>query len=235
MYPEQWSSYTSLGSTSICNFSTLNQSSPLSSSSYSTTSMSSSTSSFSSSCPRCPVCAGRRIGSCHNDICRAINNNNNGPVAECHCPKKKQLQQFQQQFKTVTTSNRRTSSLLGPGVILVPSSLLTIIGFLIFPFLPASNLFFYVGFVIAERILYLPSIGACLAIGAAISTSYNATRRKGFVKLSRLILGLTAILLTSMSARTLVRNVDWYNEENLYRSALRINPPKGIYIYIIYF
>ena len=28
--------------------------------------------------------------------------------------------------------------------------------FLILPFLPASNLFFPVGFVIAERILYLP-------------------------------------------------------------------------------
>lgn len=30
---------------------------------------------------------------------------------------------------------------------------------LIIPFLPASNLFFTVGFVIAERVLYLPSIG----------------------------------------------------------------------------
>ena len=32
------------------------------------------------------------------------------------------------------------------------------------PFLPASNLFFRVGFVIAERVLYLPSVGFCLLI-----------------------------------------------------------------------
>ncbi len=34
----------------------------------------------------------------------------------------------------------------------------------VLPFLPASNLFFPVGFVIAERILYLPSMGLCLLV-----------------------------------------------------------------------
>lgn len=28
--------------------------------------------------------------------------------------------------------------------------------FLVFPFIPASNLFFRVGFVVAERVLYMP-------------------------------------------------------------------------------
>ncbi len=39
---------------------------------------------------------------------------------------------------------------------------------LLLPYLPASNLLFPVGFVVAERVLYLPSMGACLlvAIGA---------------------------------------------------------------------
>ncbi|KAL7294792.1 hypothetical protein TKK_0011724 [Trichogramma kaykai] len=237
-----------------------------------------------SSSSRCPVCAGRRIGSCHTDGCRAINNNNNGPVAECHCPKKKQLQHQQLQMSKVpqmqhyhhhlqpqlqsqphqTTASKRHNNnnnysnynnnnnnnnnnynnnnnnnnnnmnynynhrgLLNPRSILVPSSLLTIIGFLVFPFLPASNLFFYVGFVIAERILYLPSVGACLAIGAAIGATYNQARRRGLVRLARLVLAMTALLLGCMFAKTLARNVDWQNEENLYRSALRINPPKA--------
>ncbi|KAH9379951.1 hypothetical protein HPB48_001422 [Haemaphysalis longicornis] len=35
---------------------------------------------------------------------------------------------------------------------------------LVFPFLPASNLFFPVGFVVAERILYMPSMGFCLLV-----------------------------------------------------------------------
>ncbi|VDO60358.1 unnamed protein product [Schistosoma margrebowiei] len=36
---------------------------------------------------------------------------------------------------------------------------------MIFPFIPASNLFFPVGFVVAERVLYTPSLGFCLLIG----------------------------------------------------------------------
>ncbi|CAL4126667.1 unnamed protein product, partial [Meganyctiphanes norvegica] len=32
------------------------------------------------------------------------------------------------------------------------------------PFLPAMNLFFRVGFVIAERVLYLPSAGFCILV-----------------------------------------------------------------------
>lgn len=35
---------------------------------------------------------------------------------------------------------------------------------LIMPYVPASNLFFPVGFVLAERVLYLPSIGYCLLV-----------------------------------------------------------------------
>lgn len=35
---------------------------------------------------------------------------------------------------------------------------------LVIPFLPATNIFFRVGFVIAERVLYLPSVGFCLLV-----------------------------------------------------------------------
>jgi hypothetical protein len=36
------------------------------------------------------------------------------------------------------------------------------------PFLPATNLFFYVGFVVAERVLYVPSMGYCLLLGLGV-------------------------------------------------------------------
>lgn len=185
---------------------------------------------------RCPVCAGRRTTGCHTDGCRAANNNN-GPVAECHCPKKKQMQQhtWKEQSRhasTAAVAAQTVSKSLAPSMFL-PSSVLTIIGFLVLPFLPASNLFFYVGFVIAERILYLPSVGACLAVGASISAVYNVARRSGFTRLARATLFFTGLLLTCMSAKTLMRNLDWYNEENLYRSALSINPPKGLYQKVI--
>lgn len=35
---------------------------------------------------------------------------------------------------------------------------------IVIPFLPASNLFFRVGFVLAERVLYIPSLGFCLLV-----------------------------------------------------------------------
>ena len=38
------------------------------------------------------------------------------------------------------------------------------LAFIIVPFIPASNVFFRVGFVVAERILYLSSIGFCMVI-----------------------------------------------------------------------
>lgn len=39
---------------------------------------------------------------------------------------------------------------------------------LVVPFLPACNLFFRVGFVIAERVLYLSSTGYCLLFAYAV-------------------------------------------------------------------
>lgn len=52
-----------------------------------------------------------------------------------------------------------------------PHAKLTMMGLalLVFPFLPASNLFFPVGFVLAERILYIPSMGFCLLVALGIS------------------------------------------------------------------
>ena len=41
---------------------------------------------------------------------------------------------------------------------------------MIVPFLPASNIFFPVGFVIAERVLYLPSLGFIIIVVLTWST-----------------------------------------------------------------
>lgn len=35
---------------------------------------------------------------------------------------------------------------------------------IVLPFIPASNLFFPVGFVVAERVLYVPSMGFCVLV-----------------------------------------------------------------------
>ena len=46
------------------------------------------------------------------------------------------------------------------------------------PFLPASNLFFRVGFVVAERVLYLPSAGYCLLVALGVSVLARYRWRK---------------------------------------------------------
>ena len=44
---------------------------------------------------------------------------------------------------------------------------------MVFPFIPASNMFFYVGFVIAERVLYIPSMGFCLLVAEGATCLYK--------------------------------------------------------------
>lgn len=92
------------------------------------------------------------------------------------------------------------------------------------PFIPATNLFFYVGFVIAERVLYIPSIGYCILVATGARTLYVRLRTRAckFIMLS-LCIGL--VLLNGL--KTVQRNKDWSNEENLYKSGIQVNPAKG--------
>lgn len=55
------------------------------------------------------------------------------------------------------------------------------LGWMVVPFLPASHVFLNVGTMIAERLLYLPSIGYCLFLvyfGTSLFTMANETGRK---------------------------------------------------------
>ncbi|XP_035226369.1 protein O-mannosyl-transferase Tmtc3-like isoform X2 [Stegodyphus dumicola] len=84
-----------------------------------------------------------------------------------------------------------------------------------FPFLPASNLFFPVGFVVAERVLYAPSMGFCLLV--AQGGSLLAARRSTLVWSSMLV------LLCIHTAKTMRRNTDWQSEYSLFLSGLQVN------------
>jgi protein O-mannosyl-transferase len=125
------------------------------------------------------------------------------------------------------------------------SATLISITLLTLPFLPASNLFVYVGFVVAERILYLPSVGYCLLIGLGlgklinfkVQCKSNGTKsrqqrtsdslRQQSTTRSIATITLLIILISACSMKTIQRNRDWLDEESLYRSAIKVNPPKG--------
>ncbi|XP_050974457.1 protein O-mannosyl-transferase TMTC4 [Labeo rohita] len=90
---------------------------------------------------------------------------------------------------------------------------------LVIPFLPASNLFFRVGFVIAERVLYLSSAGYCLILAYAVG--YCSCHWK---KHKRLLRAATLTLLCVNVARSAQRSQQWRSEQSLFTSALSVCP-----------
>uniref|UniRef100_A0AAX7UVE7 Protein O-mannosyl-transferase TMTC3 n=1 Tax=Astatotilapia calliptera TaxID=8154 RepID=A0AAX7UVE7_ASTCA len=88
---------------------------------------------------------------------------------------------------------------------------------IVLPFIPASNLFFPVGFVVAERVLYVPSMGFCVLV----AHGFKMISHKGQLKkISWLMIGL---LLTTYTVKTFHRNWDWESEYTLFTSALKVN------------
>lgn len=154
-------------------------------------------------CP-CPVCH-HSLSEVHSQSCRT-SNNNNSVSSNCVCGKlpARVLRKGQQR------QTPRSCAVF-----------LLALAFLTLPFLPATNLLFYVGFVVAERVLYLPSAGLCLILGLGSAKVWEAKRYR---KHSLFVL---FIVLLVFGVRTVLRNRDWLNEESLYRAAVHVNPPKG--------
>lgn len=99
---------------------------------------------------------------------------------------------------------RKRSTALSMGLVL-----------LVVPFLPSSNLFFPVGFVVAERVLYIPSMGWCMLV--AHGWRLLAKKR------AKLAASLLIFLLLAFSAKTYMRNWDWKTEYSIFASGLKVN------------
>ena len=117
------------------------------------------------------------------------------------------------------------------------------ISVLVLPYLPASNLFFPVGFVIAERVMYLPSAGFCI-LAALLCLGTAETQAQGGVHtVSNSSAQRQATQQTSASAsatwwrraafvclvalnmfRALARNEDWRNCRSLWLSSFKAVP-----------
>lgn len=83
-------------------------------------------------------------------------------------------------------------------------------------YLPSSNLFFYVGFVVAERILYLPSMGYCIVLACLF--------RDGFKRIPKLTGVIFVAVLILLSARTIERNAVWRSDFTLHEVGAREIP-----------
>ncbi|KAJ6216317.1 hypothetical protein RDWZM_007474 [Blomia tropicalis] len=91
----------------------------------------------------------------------------------------------------------------------------------IFPFIPASNLLFPVGFVIAERVLYTPSIGYCFILAIGLIRIRDFFRNKW---VTSVLYVFTLLTIIALSMRTFERNFDWKNDFTLFNSGLKVNP-----------
>lgn len=92
--------------------------------------------------------------------------------------------------------------------------------FLVIPFLPASGLI-KVGFVIAERVLYVPSIGFCLLVAYSFVNLADIIKNDKLLKLHKLLL---MFVFFCFLLRTRERATDWITEEKLFSSALSVCP-----------
>uniref|UniRef100_A0A8D3C6M9 dolichyl-phosphate-mannose--protein mannosyltransferase n=1 Tax=Scophthalmus maximus TaxID=52904 RepID=A0A8D3C6M9_SCOMX len=89
---------------------------------------------------------------------------------------------------------------------------------LVVPFLPACNIFFRVGFVVAERVLYLSSAGYCLLL--AYSLGHCCCRWNKY----KLVCVAVLLLLCVYVARCALRSHQWRTEQSLFTSALSVCP-----------
>lgn len=83
------------------------------------------------------------------------------------------------------------------------------------PFLPSSHLI-SVGFVIADRVLYIPSLGYCLLIAFGIHSIMP--------KCVKIVRFFYVMLIIIFIARSNLRSIDWLNNLNLFTSAIRVCP-----------
>ncbi|XP_069104952.1 protein O-mannosyl-transferase TMTC2-like [Argopecten irradians] len=97
---------------------------------------------------------------------------------------------------------------------------------MVFPFIPATNLFFYVGFVIAERVLYIPSMGFCLLVAHGGYVVYKKLQKNNIYAQKGFVIAFMA-LVALFCGKTVLRNRVWQTEENLYRSGVSVNPAKA--------
>ena len=125
------------------------------------------------------------------------------------------------QSKTLKVFSNGNKSATNSVAVFLALTLLTL------PFIPASNMFFTVGFVIAERNLYLSVGGFALliAIGYQKLSKYlksnNKISRNYFVSILKVgMFSLIAIFV----CKSFVRSYEWKNEDVLYRSGLKVCP-----------
>lgn len=97
-------------------------------------------------------------------------------------------------------------------------ALLIAAAFLIVPLALTTNILFPIGTIKAERLLYLPSVGWCLAIGALAMGGMQTGGRRW------LTMALLVLVLGAYAARSWDRNRDWKDNATLFAATVAESP-----------
>ncbi len=99
------------------------------------------------------------------------------------------------------------------------------IGFLLMALALPSNLFVTIGTSLADRLLYLPSVGFCLLAGgliAAVAHYVSSLKKSEYGQYSGLT--MAAVLIIPGSLKTIDRNNDWESVRTLYYQDIQTSP-----------
>ena len=89
---------------------------------------------------------------------------------------------------------------------------------IVIPFLPATNLLFRVGFVVAERVLFIPVAGYCMIF------VYGLEKLNFIYPNPKLWRGLLLSLILLYGLKSFRRTLDWKDELQLFQSGLKVCP-----------
>ncbi|CAD2215308.1 Domain of unknown function (DUF1736), putative [Angomonas deanei] len=103
----------------------------------------------------------------------------------------------------------------------LPLLLLTGMAWFAIPYTPVSHIFVKVGTFIAERCLYLPSVGSSMLV--VLTTTLLSPQRSRLLTASALL----GVLLSSWGVLTFRRNFDWYDDASLFAAAAKVCPNSG--------
>lgn len=97
--------------------------------------------------------------------------------------------------------------------------------FLFLTLAPVTNIFILVGTIMAERLLYLPSVGFCMVAGGLGNAVRLWLQGRPFGRTTRLAWGgVLVVIIGALSLQTLRRNTEWKDDATLWQSALRVSP-----------
>lgn len=119
-------------------------------------------------------------------------------------------------FFHMLSNRRQRQSHYGPFILMA-------LAWIVVPLLPASHVLI-LGTVVAERLLYLPSLGFCMLISLLLECVNKQLSKTQKGHYSWCIMAMLGVVLAAFTQRITSRNVEWSTTVNLWKADYHTNP-----------